>query len=65
VIARRLEARWFAASRTRLGERSWREAHAAGAALTARQAVDAALGAALVTSPVNAAHEVGERGRLA
>jgi hypothetical protein len=61
VINRRLEDRWFAAARARLGERSWRAAHSAGAALTTRQAVDAALG----SSPVHAAHEVRERGRLA
>jgi hypothetical protein len=43
VIAKQLDDRCFAPVRARLGERAWRTAHAAGAALTARQAVDLAL----------------------
>ena len=67
AIDRQLEDRWFRPARARLGERSWHEAHAGGAALTPRQAVDTALRAHLEerTSPVHAAHEVRERGRLA
>jgi predicted ATPase/DNA-binding SARP family transcriptional activator len=50
VIAAQLEERCFAPARARLGERSWRAAHAAGAELTPRQAVDTALNSHLVAS---------------
>ena len=43
AIARQLEDRCFAPARARIGEPSWQAARAAGAALTPRQAVDAAL----------------------
>jgi predicted ATPase/DNA-binding SARP family transcriptional activator len=64
MIARELDDRLFAPARARLGEQSWRAAHAAGAASTPRQAVDAAL-QSTVASPVHAAHQVRERGGLA
>jgi predicted ATPase/DNA-binding SARP family transcriptional activator len=51
AIARQLDYRCFGPARARLGERQWRAAHAAGAALTSRQAVDIALRAHEVGSP--------------
>jgi hypothetical protein len=44
VIAAWLDDRVFAPARARLGERAWEAAHAAGAALTPREAIDAARG---------------------
>jgi predicted ATPase/DNA-binding SARP family transcriptional activator len=43
ALARQLEAGFFAPARARLGEQAWRDAHATGAALTPRQAVETAL----------------------
>jgi predicted ATPase/DNA-binding SARP family transcriptional activator len=43
AVARQLEDRFFAPARARLGERTWQSAHAGGAALTPRQAVETAL----------------------
>jgi predicted ATPase/DNA-binding SARP family transcriptional activator len=50
AIAQQLEDRCFAPARARLGERAWRAAHAAGAALTPREAVKATLNAHQVVS---------------
>jgi hypothetical protein len=44
VIAAWLDERCFAPGRARLGERAGEDAHAAGAALTAREAIAAARG---------------------
>ena len=44
VIAAWLDDHCFALARARLGERAWAAAHAAGAALTPREAIDAARG---------------------
>jgi hypothetical protein len=50
VIARQLDDHCFAPARARLGERAWQRAHAAGASLTSREAVEAALHARGVSS---------------
>ena len=53
ALERRLEERYFGPARARVGEPGWRAAHAAGAALTPQQAVDAALHAQGVAPPAS------------
>ena len=50
-LARQLEQRYFAPARIRLGEQAWRAASAAGAAMTLREAIDAALSVPQVAAP--------------
>jgi hypothetical protein len=51
ALAGQLEEKFFGPARERLGELSWKTAYAYGAALTQRQAVEAALNAHKVISP--------------
>jgi predicted ATPase/DNA-binding SARP family transcriptional activator len=51
AVSSKLEDRFFAPARARIGERAWHEAQAGGAALTQRQAVEAALDAHRLASP--------------
>jgi len=53
ALERQLEERYFGPARARLGERAWRAAQAAGAALTPREVMDAALRAQQVASPTS------------
>jgi len=51
ALERQLEQRYFGPARARLGERAWRAASAAGAALTTSETIETALSAHQVATP--------------